>query len=94
MWKAETSPTIHVVGTLSDLLFGGETLVKYEDIGNSIVIIQLYGHSFPNTLVDLGAAINILTIKTCQELGITALEPTTPLLELANCSVIRPEGTL
>ena len=42
----------------------------------------------------LGVAINILTIETCEVLGITALEPTTTLLELVDCSVIRPEGTL
>eukprot|EP00253_Pinus_taeda_P022646 PITA_22646 len=47
-----------------------------------------------NTLVDLGAAINILTTTTCQKLGITSVEPTSTLLELADRSVIRLEGTL
>eukprot|EP00253_Pinus_taeda_P024783 PITA_24783 len=71
-----------------------ETPVKYEDPGNPIVIVQINGHSFPNALVDLGATINIITTTTCEMLGITALEPTTTLLELANHSVIRPKGTL
>lgn len=59
--KAKSPPTIHVVGTLFNFLLGGENLIKYEDLGNLIVIVQIYGHYFPNTLVDLGAAINILT---------------------------------
>lgn len=92
--KVKTSPTIHVIGTLSYLLLGEETPIKYEDLGNPILIVQIYGRFFPNTLVDLGAAINILTTKTCQALGITALEPTTTLLELVNWLVVRPEVTL
>ena len=71
-----------------------EALVKYEDLGNPIVIVQINGQSFQNALVDLGAAINILTTTTCQKLGITSLDPTTTLLELADRSVVKPEGTL
>ena len=92
--KVKTSPTIHVVGTLSDLLMGEETPIKYKYPGNPIVIVQIYGCYFPNTLVDLGVAINILTTETCQALGITALIPTTTLLELVDQSVVRLEGTL
>lgn len=68
--------------------------MKYEDLGNSIVIVQINGCSFPNALVDLGATINILTTTTYQRLGITALNPTTSLLELADHSIIKLEGTL
>lgn len=56
--------------------------------------MQINGHSFPNALIDLGAAINILTTTTCQKLGVTSLDPTTTLLELADRSVVKPEGTL
>jgi len=59
-------------------------LVKYEDPGNTIVTVKINGCSFPNALVDLGEAINILTKITCQKLGITALDLTTTLLELAD----------
>eukprot|EP00253_Pinus_taeda_P005381 PITA_05381 len=86
--RVKTSPTIHVVRTLSDLLLGEETPIKYEDPRNPIVTIQIYGHSFPNILVDLGTVINILNIETCRALGITALEPTTTLLELVGRSVM------
>lgn len=90
MKKVKSPPTIHIVGTLSDFLLGGETLIKYEDPGNPIGTVQIYGYSFPNTLVDLGATINILTNETCKTLRITTLEPTTTLLELVDHLVIRP----
>eukprot|EP00253_Pinus_taeda_P006222 PITA_06222 len=88
------NPRVQVVGTLSDLLSGKETPIKYEDRGNPIVTIQIYGQTLTNALVDLGVAINILTIATCQKLGITSIEPTSTLLELADRSVVRPEGIL
>ena len=89
--KTMAAPTVHVVGTLSDLLLGRESPVKYEDPGKPIVTMQISGHSFPNTLVDLGAAINILTTGACEKLGILALEPMATLLELADRSVIKLE---
>ena len=52
--KIKTTPIVHVVGTLYDLLSGIETPVKYEDLGNPIVTVQIDGLSFPNALVDLG----------------------------------------
>eukprot|EP00253_Pinus_taeda_P017670 PITA_17670 len=88
------NPRVQVVGTLSDLLLGKETPIKYEDPGNPIVTVQIYGQTLPNALVDLGAAINILTTATCQKLGITSTEPTSTLLELADRSVVRPKGIL
>ena len=92
--RTTTNPTVQVVGTLSDLLSGMETPIKYEDPGNLIVTVQINGKSFPNALVDLGAAINILTTTTCQKLGITSLDPTTTLLQLVDRSVVKLEGTL
>eukprot|EP00253_Pinus_taeda_P026992 PITA_26992 len=88
------NPRVQVVGTLSDLLSGKETPIKYEDPRNPIVTIQIYGQTLFNALVDLGAAINILTTTTCQKLGITSVEPTSTLLKLVDRSVVRPEGTL
>ena len=92
--NTNTNPRVQVVGTLSDLLSGKETPIKYEDPGNPIVTVQIYGQTLTNALVDLGAAINILTTPTCQKLGIMSVEPTSTLLELADRSVVRPEGTL
>lgn len=92
--KTKNLPTIHVVGTLSDLLLGRETPIKYEDPGRPIFTVQIYGFSFPNRLVDLGATINILTTETCEIIGITTLEPTSTSLELTDRSIVKPEGNL
>ena len=48
----------------------------------------------PNVLVDLGAAINVMTIETVRKLGLTNLRPTPTVLELADRSTIKPEGIL
>ena len=56
--------------------------------------MKISGHSFPNTLVDLGASINILTTGACERLGISILEPMATLIELDDNSVIRPEGIM
>ena len=92
--RITTNLIVQVVGTLSDLLSGRETPIRYEDLGNPIATVQINGHSFLNALFDLGVIINILTTTTFQNLGITSLDPTTTLLELAEQSVVRPEGTL
>ena len=53
------------------------------------------GHTqIPNVLVDLGAAINVMTIETVRKLGLTNLSPTPNFLELADRSTIKPEGIL
>jgi hypothetical protein len=92
--KTKNPSTVHVVGTLSDLILGKQEPVKYTDPGNPVVTVQIQGCFFPNTLVDLGATINILTIETCNVLGITSFEPTSIMLELADRSVVKPVGTL
>jgi hypothetical protein len=89
-----SSSIVHVVGALSDLILGRETPVKYADLWNPIVTVQIQGCSFPNTLVDLGAAINILTMETCNALGLDSFDPTPIMLQLANQSVVKPLGTL
>jgi hypothetical protein len=77
------SSTVHVVGALSNLILGRQEPVKYADPGNTIVTVQIQGCSFPNTLVDFGASINILTMETCNTLGFNSFEPTTIMLQLA-----------
>jgi hypothetical protein len=77
------SSTVRVVGALSDLILGRQEPVKYANLGNPIVTVQIQGCSFPNTLVDLGAAINILTMETYNTLGFNTFEPTAIMLQLA-----------
>jgi hypothetical protein len=88
------SSTVCMVGALSDLILGRQELVKYADPRNPIVTVQIQGCSFPNTLVDLGATINILTMETCNTLGFNSFELTAIMLQLADRSVVRPVGTL
>jgi hypothetical protein len=73
-----------VVGALSDLILGRKEPVKYSDPRNPIVTVQIQGFSFPNILVDFGAAINILTMETCNTLGFNSFEPTTIMLQLVD----------
>jgi hypothetical protein len=89
-----SSSTVHVVGSLSNLILGRGTLVKYADPGNPIVTVQIQCCSFPNTLVDLGATINILTMETCNALCIHSFDPTPIMLQLVDRSVVKPLGTL
>jgi hypothetical protein len=77
------SSTVCMVGSLSDLTLGRQEPVKYVDPGNPIVTVQIQGCSFPNTLVDLGATINILTMETYNTLGLNSFEPIIIILQLA-----------
>ena len=53
------------------------------------------GHTqITNVLVNLGEAINVMTIETIRKLGLTNLRPTPTVLELADRSTIKPEGIL
>jgi hypothetical protein len=64
-----------MVGALSDIILGRKEPVKYADLGNPIVTVHIQGCSFPNTLADLGAAINILTMETYNTLGFDSFKP-------------------
>jgi hypothetical protein len=79
-----SSSIVCVVGALSELILGRQEPVKYADPGNPIVTVQIQGCSFPNTLVDLGATINILTMETYNTLGFDSFEPTPIMLQLVN----------
>jgi hypothetical protein len=92
--KVKIPSTVHVVVALYDLILGKQEPVKYVDSGESHSNSSDTGCSFPNTLVDLGASINILTIENCNVLGITSFEPTSIMLQLADRSMVKPVNTL
>ena len=73
---------------------GKTLLAKYDDPGNPTITVQIRHTQIPNVLVDLGAAINAITIETVRKLGLTNLRPTPTILELANRSTIKPEEIL
>lgn len=77
---------MYVIGKLSELILGNDVVTKYEDPRNPTVTIHIGGVSLPNTLIELGAAINIIT-KVAVELLIN-LRPTRTILELADRSKV------
>jgi hypothetical protein len=81
-----------VVGQLSKFI--SEMPYKYNDPRNPVVTIEINGISLPNTLIDLGATINVMPFDTMQKLQINQLRPTQTMIELADKSVISPAGSL
>lgn len=78
--KPKDPPTIHVIRKLADLMLGKTILPKYEDPGNNpVASIHINNISIPNTLIDQGATINIMTKKILDSLGLTSRETPTIL---------------
>jgi hypothetical protein len=84
--KPRDPPTIQFLGKLSELMLEKTTPVKYDDPRNPTVTAQIDQMTIPNTLIDLGAAINIINKETTKLLGITNIIPTPTMLELADRS--------
>jgi hypothetical protein len=64
--KIKDPLTIHVMGDLSTLMSGKVLPIKYGDTDHPIVSMQIGKTIIPRVLVDLGAAINIMTLETSQ----------------------------
>ena len=62
--KTKDPLTVHVMGDLSALMSGKAPLVKYGDPGHPTVTVQIGKTMIHQVLVDLGAAINIMTLET------------------------------
>jgi hypothetical protein len=93
--KQKDPPTIHLVGQLSNYISETPKIVKYANPGNPIVSVTINNVSIGNTLVDLGAAINIMTSNTVELLQLDQLlRPTPTVLELADRTTIKPAGVL
>jgi len=79
-------------GKLSDLMFGRVIFLKYLDPGIPVVDVPINEIIVPNTLVDLGAAINVMTKETMLKLNLQGdLRKTTTVLELADRSTVAPK---
>ena len=59
-----------------------------------MLIVQINHTDIPNTLVDLGAAINVMTTRTLSALGLPNPRPTPTVLELVDRSTVKPLGVL
>lgn len=90
--KAKHPVTIHVMGDLASLVSGKVPLIKYGDPSHPMVTVQLGKTIVSRVLVDLGAAINFMTLETAQLLHLKNLIRETPtILELSNHSTIKIE---
>jgi hypothetical protein len=83
------------MGDLSALISGKAPPIKYGDPGHPTVTVQIGKTIIPRVLVDLGAAINIMTLETSQLLQLkNEIRDTPTILELADYSTIKPEGVV
>jgi hypothetical protein len=92
--KKKDPQTVHVVGQLADLMSGKIYMKKYVDPGSPIVKIHINNIAIANTLIDLGATINVMTKDTMNKLQLSNLRNTPTILQLADRSTIKPEGIL
>ena len=63
---------------------------KHTDPGNPVVSIQIGDVLVSNVLIDLGAAINVMSKQTMDQIGLVHIRPTPIVLELADRSKIKP----
>eukprot|EP00253_Pinus_taeda_P028513 PITA_28513 len=92
--KPRDTRRIHLVGKIVDIMMGKITMHKYVDPGSPIVKTHINGIEIPNTLIDLGASINIMSRQTMEQLKLPNLLFTPTLLQLADRSIIKPDGVL
>ena len=93
--KTKDPLIVHVMGDLSTLMSGKSPPVKYGDPDHPTVTVQIGKTIIPRVLVDLGTAINIMTLETSQLLQLNnEIRDTPTILELADHSTIKPEGVI
>lgn len=92
--KRKEPKIVHVIGQLADNMLGNIFTAKYSDPGSSIVNVQINDVLIPNTLIDLGDEINVMTRETMDMLGLSDLRDTPIVLQLAGRSTIKLEGII
>ena len=81
-------PTIHVIGNLAGLMSNTISVENYVDSRIPMVTITINNFSTSKTLIDLGVAIDVMTLETMKYLYLQDLQPTTTSLELADRSKV------
>lgn len=89
--KRKQPSTIQVGGKIVALISNQFQIGKYANLGNPIVTAYINNIPIPNTLIDQGANINIMTFNTMKELQLSDLKPTQTILELADRSKLKPK---
>ena len=72
---------IQLAGKIADNMMGKIAIPKYLDPGSPVVKIHINGIEIQNTLIDLGAAINIRSRKIVEKLKLPNLLFTSTLLQ-------------
>ena len=93
--KKQKDPlTIHVIGEMSEYMTGQSRIAKYTNPGALVVTVIINTITIENTLIDLGSAINMMTTILLEVLQLGKfLLPTPSILELADCTTVKPAGT-
>ena len=82
-----------MVGQLPDLMLARVIFPKYLDPGSPVFDVHIDGVIVPNTLIELGATINIMTKETMLKLNLQGtLRKTITVLQLGNWSIVTLEG--
>ena len=82
------------MGKIKDIMMGETTIYRYLDPRSPILKTHINGIEMPNTLIDLGSTINIMSKQTMDQLKLPNLQYTPILLELEDRSVIKLDGVL
>ena len=82
------------MGQLADIMLGKLVTPKYFDPGSLVVDVSINGQSIKNALIDLGASINVMTKDTMKKLKIEGLRATPTILQIANNSIVTPDGMI
>eukprot|EP00253_Pinus_taeda_P030064 PITA_30064 len=91
--RKKDASTINVIGQLSNLMLGQVICLKYLDPGSLVVDVHINGTIIPQTLIDLGVAINVMTRDTMLKLNLqSSLRKTSTVLQLVDRSTVTPEG--
>ncbi|XP_057850678.1 replication protein A 70 kDa DNA-binding subunit A-like [Cryptomeria japonica] len=90
--KKKMDPKIvKVIGQLVDVMLRNLTVPKYVDPGTPMIKVRIGNVVIPNTLIDMGVIIKVMTIERKEKLSIKGLRPTPTVLQMADCSVVKPK---
>ncbi|KAL5537810.1 hypothetical protein UlMin_046257 [Ulmus minor] len=67
---------------------------KLKDLGSFAIPCSIGNQYFGKALCDLGASINLMPMSIFKKLGIREARPTTVSLQLADKSIVHPEGKI
>ncbi|XP_019244368.1 PREDICTED: uncharacterized protein LOC109224235 [Nicotiana attenuata] len=67
---------------------------KLKDPGSFTIQISIGKHAVGQTLCDVGASINLMSLSVFRQLGLGEPRPTTVILQLADRSLAHPEGVI